>query len=138
MAAGPIFIAGGGGGFIDVDGAEGEQAEALSLGAQWRGGDEGLAALGDLPQVTTVSIQGAKLGDAALKHIAALPKLSNVSIRGTVFSVAALRELHKAKPNVYLFCQSEAMVGIHADTGGSCVLTSVYNGSGAADAGLRE
>jgi S1-C subfamily serine protease len=30
------------------------------------------------------------------------------------------------------------MVGIHADTGGSCVLTSVYGGSGAADAGLME
>src|SRR4030095_9813918 len=55
-----------------------------------------------------------------------------------VFSVAALRELHKARPNTYLFCQGEAMVGIHADTGGSCVLPRVSPGAGAPDAGLRQ
>lgn len=36
-----------------------------------------------------------------------------------------------------MFCQGEAMMGIHADTTGSCTLTSVYPGSGAADAGLQ-
>jgi S1-C subfamily serine protease len=88
--------------------------------------------------VTSISIQGAKLGDAALAHIAALPKLSSINIHGTVFSIRALRVLHKAKPTASLFCQGDAMVGIHADRGGSCVLTSVYPSSGAADAGLRE
>ncbi len=137
VPAGMIFVAGGGG-FFGMDGEEAMPAESLLLDGNWRGGDEGLAVLRDLPDVSMVSIQGAKLGDAGLKHIAALPRLTNVSIRGTVFSVAALRELHKARPSTYLFCQGEAMVGIHADTGGSCVLTSVYGGSGAADAGLRE
>ena len=137
MPAEAIFIAGGGGGFIEVDSEEGMLTESLMLDANWRGGDKGLAALRDLPDVTSISIQGAKLGDAALKHIAALPRLSNISIRGTVFSVAALRKLHEAHPKAYLFCQGEAMVGIHADTGGSCILTSVYPSSGAADAGLR-
>jgi hypothetical protein len=137
MPAEAIFIAGGGGGFIELDGEEGAQAESLMLDANWRGADAGLAALRDLPDVTSVSIQGAKLGDEALKHIAALPRLSSITIRGTVFSVAALRKLHEAHPKAYLFCQGEAMVGIHADTGGSCILTSVYPGSGAADAGLR-
>jgi PDZ domain len=135
IAPGGFFF---GGGFVDMDAEEGGGAESLMLDANWRGGDQGLGALRDLPDVTTISISGAKLGDDALKHFAALPKLSNLSIRGTVFSVAALRELHKARPNAYLFCQGEAMVGIHADTGGSCVLTSVYPGSGAADAGLRQ
>jgi membrane-associated protease RseP (regulator of RpoE activity) len=134
--AGAIFI--GGGGFADVDMEEGMRPESLSLDANWRGGDKGLEALRDLPEVTSISIQGAKLTDEGLRHIAALPKLTNISIRGTIFSVAALRELHKARPNTYLFCQGEAMVGIHADTGGSCVLTSVYGGSGAAAAGLKE
>lgn len=135
IAPGGFFF---GGGFVDMDAEEAGGAESLMLDANWRGGDEGLGALRDLPDVNMISINGAKLGDDALKHIAALPKLSNLSIRGTVFSVAALRELHKARPNTYLFCQGEAMVGIHADTGGSCVLTSVYPGSGAADAGLRQ
>jgi hypothetical protein len=133
--AGAIFI---GGGFAEIEVEEGMRSESLALDANWRGGDKGLEALRDLPEVTSISIQGAKLTDAGLKHIAALPKLSSISIRGTVFSVAALRELHKARPSAYLFCQGEAMVGIHADTTGSCVLTSVYGGSGAADAGLRE
>jgi len=133
--AGVIII---GGGFADVDMEEGMRAESLLLDANWRGGDKGLEALRDLPEVTSISIQGAKLTDEGLWHIAALPKLTNISIRGTIFSVAALRELHKARPNTYLFCQGEAMVGIHADTGSSCVLTSVYGGSGAAAAGLKE
>lgn len=135
MAPGGVFF---GGGFVEVDAEEGTRAESLMLDANWRGGDQGLEVLRDLPDVTMISINGAKLSDAALQHIAALPRLSNISIRGTVFSVAALRELHKARPRAAMFCQGEAMVGIHADTGGSCVLTSVYGRSGAADAGLRE
>ncbi len=133
-----IFLGGGGGFFIDAGGEEEMPGESLLLDANWRGGDKGLAVLRDLPDVTSISIQGAKLGDAALKHIAALPRLSNISIQGTVFSVAALRKLHGARPKAYLFCQGEAMVGIHANTGDSCILTSVYPTSGAAEAGLRE
>jgi predicted metalloprotease with PDZ domain len=127
-----------GGGFGEIDVEEGMRAEGLSLDANWRGGDKGLEVLRDLPEITSINIHGAQLGDEALAHIAALPRLTNLSIRGTKFSVAALRKLHAARPRAYLFCQGEAMVGIHADTAGSCVLTSVYGGSGAADAGLRE
>jgi hypothetical protein len=138
VIGGVVFFGGPGGGVFEAAGEESMQAESLVLDGNWRGGDDGLAVLRDLPEVTTIDIHGAKLGDSALKHIAALPKLSNLHIRGTVFSVAALRNLHRAKPDVYLFCQGEAMVGIHADTtSGSCVLSSVYAGSGAADAGLR-
>jgi vacuolar-type H+-ATPase subunit H len=136
FAVGGFFMAGGGFGDIDVE--EGMRAEGLSLDANWRGGDKGLEVLRDLPEITSINIHGAQLGDEALAHIAALPRLTNLSIRGTKFSVAALRKLHAARPRAYLFCQGEAMVGIHADTAGSCVLTSVYGGSGAADAGLRE
>jgi hypothetical protein len=123
------------GGDIDESGLQ--QAQSLSLGPEWRGGDKGLAALRDLPDITTLAIGRAKLTDDALTHIAALPKLRSISIQGTKFSAAALRKLHRARPNAYMFCQGEAMVGIHADTTGSCVLTSVYPGSGAFDAGLR-
>lgn len=143
-------LGGVGGGFMAVDiafgvGGMGDEvdpagtlqiAESLALGPEWRGGDQGLAVLRDLPDITTVAIGGAKLTDAALEHIAALPKLRSINIRGTKFSAAALRKLHRARPSAYMFCQGEAMVGIHADTTGSCVLSSVYPGSGAFDAGL--
>jgi hypothetical protein len=113
------------------------RAESLSLDANWRGGDKGLETLRDLPEIVSLSIRGAELTDAALLHVAALPKLRSIQIQGTKFSAAALRKFHRARPSAYLFCQGEAMVGIHADTTGSCTLTSVYPGSGAADAGLQ-
>lgn len=136
--AAALVMMGGFGGFGGMVPDEGVPMESLALDAQWRGGDKPLEVLRDLPDIGSISIAGAKLSDASLKHIAALPRLARIDIRGTKFSVAALRELHRAKPKANLFCQGEAMVGIHADRGGACVLTSVYAGSGAADAGLKE
>jgi hypothetical protein len=112
-------------------------SESLSLDANWRGGDKGLEALRDLPEVVSLSIRDAKMTDAGLAHIAALPRLRSLQIQGTKFSALALRKLHRARPEAYMFCQGEAMMGIHADTTGSCTLTSVYPGSGAAEAGLQ-
>jgi hypothetical protein len=128
----------GGDFMIETESAEGSRAEGLTLDANWRGGDRGLEAVRDLPDIVSVSIQGAKLGDAALKPLATLPKLRSINIQKTVFSAAALRELHRARPAAYMFCQGDAMLGIHADTTGPCVLTSVYAGSGAAEAGLAQ
>jgi hypothetical protein len=136
--AAAIVMMGGFGGFGGEVPVEGVPMESLALDAQWRGGDKPLEALRDLPDIGSISIAGAKLSDESLKHIAALPRLARIDIRGTKFSVAALRDLHRAKPKANLFCQGEAMVGIHANRGGACVLSSVYAGSGAADAGLKE
>jgi hypothetical protein len=133
VADGGVVMLGG-----DVAVEEGVQvAESLSLDANWRGGDKGLAVLRDLPEIAMINIQGAKLTDEALTHVAALPKLRNITIRETKFSAAALRKLHRAKPEAYMYCQGSAMMGIHAETTGSCVLTGVYPGSGSADAGLQ-
>jgi hypothetical protein len=78
--------------------------ESLTLGSQWRGGDQGLQVLRDLPEITSLNIQGAELSDAALTPIASLPQLARLHIQGTKFSVAALRKLHRDRPNTYLFC----------------------------------
>ena len=132
----PIF----GGGFFVEEGAFPETGEglstALALDSSWRGGDEGLKALRDLPTLTNLSITDAKLTDAALPHIAALPNLQYLSIVNTRFSVAALEKFRMARPATKIFARGTAMLGIHADTSGSCILTGVYNGSGAAEAGL--
>jgi hypothetical protein len=135
--AGPVF---GGGFFIEEgafpDGGEG-LSTALALDQSWRGGDEGLASLRDLPSIVSLSIADAKLTDAALPHIAALPNLQDLSIVNTKFSVEALLKLRKQRPNTRIFARGTAMLGLHCDTTGSCVVSSVYQGSGAAAAGLQ-
>ncbi|MEX2175315.1 MAG: PDZ domain-containing protein [Pirellulaceae bacterium] len=128
-----------GGGFVVAgDGAELARGEALALGSNWRGGDAGLAVVRDLPEVTRVEIRGAKLTDAALEHLAALPKLARIDVQGTKFSDGSLRKLRRAKPEAFLYCQGNAVLGIHADERGDCVLTAVLAGSGAFEGGLRE
>lgn len=109
----------------------------LALDQAWRGGDEGLKALRDLPSIQSLSIEGAKLTDAALEELAALPNLQHVSIHGTKFSGEALRKFREQRPAARVIARSEAMLGIHADLEGSCVLTGVYPGSGAFEAGLQ-
>jgi hypothetical protein len=123
--------------FPGADAAESGVSMGLSLDANWRGGDAGLAAVADLPEITMVSINQATIGDKGLEQIARLPRLRSLTIMQTAFSEDTLRALHRAKPTMSLFCQGSAMLGIHADRGGDCTLTSVYPGSGAAEAGLK-
>ena len=113
-------------------------AESLVLDAKWRGGDAGLAALRDLPHVARLSIADAPLTDAALAHIAALPRLADLSLRGKMFSAAALAKFHKQRPQARIFARGDAMLGVNAETDGPCVLSSVYYGSGAYEAGLAQ
>jgi hypothetical protein len=137
MIAGPIF----GGGFFVEEGVlpagEDVTSTSLALDADWRGGDEGLKALGDLPSLYDVSIENARLTDAALEHLAKLPNLRQLSIHATKFSGAALRKFRERRPESRVIARGDAMLGIHADVEGSCVLTSIYHGSGAFEAGLQ-
>lgn len=135
---GPIF----GGGFFVEEGAfpeaEGGLSRSLTIDQSWRGGDDGLAALRDLPSLASLSIVDAKITDASLAHIAALPNLQDLSIVNTKLSVDALLKFRKQRPSTRIFARGSAMLGIHADqTGSPCILTGVYDGSGAAEAGLQ-
>jgi hypothetical protein len=137
FVAGPVF---GGGFFIeegDFPGGGEGLSTALALDSSWRGGDDGLVALRDLPSLINLSITDAKLTDAALAHIAALPNLQSLSIVNTRFSGEALLKYRQARPNTRIFARGRAMLGVHADTSGSCVVTGVYRGSGAEAAGLQ-
>ncbi|MDX1948158.1 MAG: PDZ domain-containing protein [Pirellulaceae bacterium] len=137
VAADEFFMLGG----VDVEDAEVAEhqvVEALTLDANWRGGDDGLRPIRDLPDIASIEIRGAKLTDEALIILAGLPKLARVHFQGTKFSHRALHRFRTAKPEAAVFCQGEAMLGIHADTTGDCVITSVYFGSGAYEAGLRD
>ena len=113
-----------------------EAQESLAIGDDWRGGDAGLAALRDLPSVVSIQISGKQLTDAALPHIAALPKLASLELQGTAFSAAGLWKFRQQRPAARIYARGDAMLGVNADTEGPCVLTSIYYGSGAFDAGL--
>lgn len=128
--AGPILI-------DELDG-EAEAYAELVLDKSFRGKDADLAVLKDIPEIYSLSIQGAKLTDKALPHIAELKRLTTLNVRETDFSSAALRKLRQQRPELSIVCRSTAMLGINASLEGPCVLSSVFHRSGAADAGLRE
>lgn len=111
----------------------------LYLDRSWRGGDDALAALADLPEIGQVTLNDAPITDKALAHLAKLPRLGMVQVRGGKLSRDALLKFHGAKPTATLYCMGEAMMGVNADFGGApMTLTAISAGSGAADAGLRE
>lgn len=129
----------GGMGIIDADVEEVESAAALVLGEQWRGGDDGLKVLKDVPEIYSISINSAKISDASLKYMAELPNLSNLMIRDTAVTREGLRKLREQKPDLQVQARGEAMLGVNADIGTSpLVLTSIFPDSGAYQAGIRE
>lgn len=129
---------------VIIDGEVAEEGEAseplleLTLNAKWKGGDRGLDALAELPQIYTINVHGAQLTDAALDRIAKLPNLDHMNIQKTPFSSAALWKLRKARPELSLFARGQAMLGVNADLDGPCLINSVIAGSGAQQAGLKE
>jgi hypothetical protein len=129
-------------GFADrvaVDGgmATGTWAQ-LALDANWRGGDDGLAVLADLPELTYIDMRQTKLTDKALAHLAKLPKLKQLNLHQAGFSRDALLKFHRQHPAVVVYSRGDAMMGINGDLNSSpLVLTTIQDGSGAAQAGLQ-
>ncbi len=140
MIAGPIFGMGG-----MMMGGEMEEGEAVAppldllLDKNWRGGDDGLKVLADVPEIWQISLQEAQVTDAALEHMAALPNLGSLQIRKTDVTREGLRKLRAAKPTLQIQARGDAMLGVNADIGTSpLVLTSVFFDSGAHQAGMRD
>ena len=128
-----------GGGIIGIDEGEVESTASLMLGKQWRGGDDGLKDLKDVPEIWSIAVSGAKITDASLVYMAELPNLSNLQIRDTNITRSGLRKLREQKPDLQVQARGEAMMGVNADIGTSpLVLTSIFPDSGAFQAGLRE
>ncbi len=121
-----------------MPGSEEALGDSLVLDKSWRGGDAGLAALAHLPHVVSMQIAGAPLTDAALPHIAALPRLEMLELSGTSFTAQGLREFRQQRPEAQIYARGDAMLGVNSDPQGPCVLSSVYYGSGAYEAGLAQ
>jgi len=126
-----------GGGIIDV-GEEETEAVSLVLGKQWRGGDEGLKVLKDLPEIWSIALDNAKITEKSLPYLAELPNLNSLSVHNTNLSRESLRKLREQKPELEIQARGEAMLGVNGDIGVSpMVLTAVFPDSGAYRAGLR-
>ncbi|MCE9525689.1 MAG: PDZ domain-containing protein [Planctomycetales bacterium] len=138
-AAVPIAVDFGAVGIIDADLEEVETVATLVVGKQWRGGDEGLKVLKDVPEIYSITISGAKISDASLPYMAELPNLSNLMIHDVGVTRQGLRKLREQKPDLQIQARGEAMMGVNADVGTSpLVLTSIFPDSGAFQAGIRE
>ncbi|HUE71822.1 MAG TPA: PDZ domain-containing protein [Pirellulaceae bacterium] len=128
-----VMVAAGAGAALD-----GEWAQ-LALDSNWRGGDDGLAVLKDLPELAQIDLNQTKLSDKALVHLAKLPKLRQLNLHRAGFSRDALLKFHGQRPGLVIYARGDAMMGIHGDLSSSpLVLTTVQEGSGAARAGLQE
>lgn len=137
-----IFIAPAVGFAVPVEmgmmGEEGDAYAELRLDASFRGTDADLVLLKDIPEIYSLSINGAKLTDAALPHIGVLPRLTTLNVTQTPFSTEALRKLREQRPELSVICRSSGMLGINAGLEGACIITSVFRTSGAYAAGLRD
>jgi membrane-associated protease RseP (regulator of RpoE activity) len=123
---------------IAMPGGEGASWAQLALDQNWRGGDDALSVLTDLPELSQISLREAPITDKALVHFARLPRLGMIDITGGKLTRAGLLKFHKQRPNVTVYCRGEALMGVNADFSTSpLVLTAVAPASGAAEAGLR-
>lgn len=129
----------GGVGIIDADMEEVETAASLVLGKGWRGGDDGLKVLKDIPEIYSITLNGAKISDASLKYMAELPNLSSLAIRDTKVTRQGLRKLREQNPDMQIQARGQSMLGVNADIGSTpLVLTSIFPNSGASQAGIFE
>jgi hypothetical protein len=72
----------------------------LTIDQQWRGGEEELAMLRDIPDLVSLRLRSAPFSDAALSHIAACKQLQSLEIDGTRFSYEAKNRFRLARPDV--------------------------------------
>lgn len=122
----------------EAAGEEGGGWAQLSLNQNWKGGDDGLAILTDLPELAQIDLRQTPLTDKALAHLAKLPKLKQLNLFQSGFSRDALLKFHRQRPSVVIYARGEAMMGVNADFSSSpLVLSSIYGGSGAEEAGLQ-
>jgi len=120
-----------------AEAADQDGIQSVTIDREWRGGDNGLAALRDLPSIVSLSFQDASLTDASLPHVAALSKLQSLSIQSTPFTTAALVRFREQRPSVRILARGTAMLGVSAEITGPCILNSVFEGTAAAEVGLK-
>ncbi len=118
-----------------------KQIERLGGSVKFSEVPAGLIAPGDLPLIQYVLIGTEwKGGDEGLKYLAQLPTVGVVYlIRGAPVSEAAIQKLQQQRPDLRIQYRGRAYLGIASGTnpGEGCLISQVQPGGAAAKAGLR-
>jgi len=113
----------------------------VRIGPQWKGGDEGLKHLADVPHANHVCLHVAPLTDPALEHLTSLDQIQVLELYSIDFSEAAILKLQQQLPNTKIVSKSGPMLGISGNAN-DMIKTSVGVGgvvknSAASKAGIR-
>jgi len=89
--------------------------QSLTIDQNWRGGDEGLSPLCDLPDLSALNLSRAPLTDAALETIAQIPAIESLEIEGTPFSAAALAKFRTRQPKTRVVSRGPRLLEVSAE-----------------------
>jgi len=89
--------------------------ESLRIDQNWRGGDEGLAPLCDLPELSALQLSRAPLTDAALETIAQMPAIHSLEIEDMPFSDAAIAKFRTRQPRARVVARGTNLLEVVAE-----------------------
>ncbi|HEY2415677.1 MAG TPA: hypothetical protein VGI40_25765 [Pirellulaceae bacterium] len=89
--------------------------ESLTIDENWRGGDEGLVPLCDLPDLSALNLSRAPLTDAALDTIAQMPAIQSLEIEDMPFSPAALTKFRTRQPRARVVARGAKLLEVSAE-----------------------
>jgi len=89
--------------------------QSLTIDQNWRGGDEGLSPLCDLPDLSALNLSRAPLTDAALETIAQIPAIESLEIEDTPFSAAALAKFRTRQPKTRVVSRGPRLLEVSAE-----------------------
>ncbi len=116
-----------------------ERSVQVVIGAEWKGGLEGLDHLEEVPHAALVCFHSPPLGDEALPILERLPQLKRVELYGTKMSPQAIEELQTKLVTAVIDVRSGAFLGVQGDTfANQAHVAKVVSGSAADKAGIKE
>jgi len=119
------------GGRIIGDPNTNNYGKQIVIGADWKGGNEGLRHLVDIQLATTISLYVAPITDPGMEHLPQLANVRRVELYGTPISKEAINKLRTLLPNTIVDVRGGAMLGIRGN------VTNVVKNSAADKAGIR-
>ncbi len=112
----------------------------LHLGNRWRGADQGMRYVGQLPGLETLTIHGVPITDRGLTHLHQLKNLNYVQLYGTEVTLQGVAALRKALPDAQIMYRRGALLGVLGEmdiAGRGAVIREVMPGTAAARANIR-
>jgi hypothetical protein len=105
----------------------------------WKGGDEGLRLLRDLPSLRILSVHGAKISDTGLAYVHEVTSLERIDLFGTQVTDRGIADLKQKLPQAMIDRRRGAFLGVQGfDQSEMAQITHVMEGSAAEKAGIMQ